>query len=174
MANLPNPTASKRRRSRSRYGTQLQEKQDLKGIFGIREEQMKRYYKMARLGTGETGPNIVTILERRLDSAIFRAGFAQTRAQARQMATHRFFTVNGKPTDVPSYLLKTGDVVSVRESKKKSGHFSNFEKRMQATRTPSWITIIPKEFSFKVEALPTHQEANLGIDMRAVVEYFAR
>lgn len=173
---MPNPSnpSNKRRRSRSRYGLQLQEKQDLKGIFGIREGQIKKYYNMARLADGETGPNMIVILESRLDNAIFRAGFAQTRPQARQMATHRLFSVNGKPVDIPSVLLKTGDVISVRESKKKSAYFSNFEKKMQGTRPPSWITLLPKDFSFKLEGKPSHEEANLGVDMRAVVEFFAR
>ncbi len=174
MSPQPNQAATKRRRNRSRYATQLQEKQDLKKIFGIREGQTKRYYKMARAGTGETGPNMVALLERRLDNAIFRAGLAQTRPQARQMATHRFFSVNERPVDVPSLLLKPGDVVTVRASKRKSAYFSNFEKRMQGTRPPSWISLAPTDFSFKIGSLPTHEEANLGVNMRAVVEFFAR
>lgn len=173
MGNPGNPN-TKRRRPRSRYGQQLQEKQDLKGIFGIREGQLKRYYKMARLGQGETGPSMIALLERRLDNAVFRAGLAQTRPQARQMATHRFFTVNKRPVDIPSLLLKPGDVIAVRESKRKSAYFSNFEKRMQGSRPPSWIKLVPEDYGFEVAGLPTDDEANLGIDMRAVVEFFAR
>ncbi len=170
----PGRQTGRRPRRKSRYGVQLQEKQDLKQMFGIREEQLKRYYKEARRHTGQTGPEIVVLLERRLDNAIYRAGFAQTRPQARQMATHRLFTVNGRPVDIPSHLLRPGDIVMVRPSKKKASYFTNFEKRLQNMRPPSWITLAPKEYAFRVETLPTYEEANVGVDMRSIVEYFAR
>lgn len=176
----PNPTQQKRQpqgrrpRQKSRYGTSLSEKQDLKKIFDVREEQLKKYYRQAQKAQGQTGSMLVSLLERRLDNALFRAGFAQTRPQARQMATHRLFTINGKPVDIPSYELKTGDVVAVKENKKNKAHFSSFEKRMQNISTPSWILLDPETFSFKVTAMPNADEANLGIDIRAVVEFFAR
>lgn len=170
----PQQSQSRRRRSKSRYGTQLQEKQDLKKTFGIREEQLRRYYREASAQSGETGRSLIELLERRLDNAVFRTGLAQTRSQARQMSTHRFFAVNGRPVDVPSYSLKPGDVVTVRDGKRSKSYFSNFDKRMQNVRTPSWISVNPEEFSFTVTALPTYEEANLGIDIRAIVEFFAR
>ena len=163
-----------RRRPRTRYGVQLYEKQQLKQSFGIREEQLKRYFAEAHATTDETGPAMVVLLERRLDNAIFRAGFADTRPQARQMASHRFFTVNGRPIDVPSYRLTSGDVVGVRDSKQTKAYFTNLDKKMQNVRTPSWITVDPKKFSFTISKLPTFEEANVGVDMRAVVEFFAR
>ncbi|MEX0650042.1 MAG: 30S ribosomal protein S4 [Candidatus Andersenbacteria bacterium] len=164
----------KRPRRKSQYGTQLQEKQDLKETFGIREEQLRKYYREAKRAGGQTGDILITILERRLDNAIFRAGFAQTRKQARQMTSHKFFQVNGRSTDIPSYLLRPGDVVTVREGKQKSQYFTNFEKRVQNARVPSWVELTPEAFSFKVTSLPTAEEANLGIDIRAIVEFFAR
>jgi small subunit ribosomal protein S4 len=163
-----------RRKQVSRYGSQLKEKQDLKKLFGLREEQLKRYYQKALKFRGQTGPTLVSMIERRLDNAVFRAGFAQTRPQARQMSTHRLFAVNGQPVDVPSYSLKVGDVVTVREGKRAKSYFSTFEKRMQNVATPSWILVDPKEFSFKVTSLPSFEEANLGVDIRAIVEFFAR
>lgn len=163
-----------RRKQVSRYGTQLKEKQDLKKMFGLREEQLHRYYERALKFKGQTGPTLVSMLERRLDNAIFRSGFAQTRPQARQMATHRLFAVNGKAVDVPSYSLKVGDVVSVRDGKKSKAYFTNFEKRMQNVNAPSWVLINPEEFSFKVTSLPSFEEANVGVDIRAIVEFFAR
>ncbi len=163
-----------RRKQVSRYGSQLKEKQDLKRMFDLREEQLKRYYFRALKFKGQTGPTLISLLERRLDNAIFRSGFAQTRPQARQMATHRLFNVNGQAVDVPSYSLKVGDVVSVRESKRAKSYFSTFEKRMQNVNAPSWVLLDPKEFSFKVTALPSFEEANVGVDIRAVVEFFAR
>ncbi|HSX24422.1 MAG TPA: 30S ribosomal protein S4 [Candidatus Andersenbacteria bacterium] len=163
----------RRPRQQSRYGQQLQEKQNLKELFGIRDGQLRKYYTQALRVQGQTGPMLISLLERRLDNAIFRAGFAQTRPQARQMATHRLFAVNGRAVDVPSYELKAGDVVSVRETKRNKSYFSQFEKRMQNASTPSWILINPQEFSFKIESLPSFEEANVGVDIRAVLEFFA-
>ena len=163
----------RRPRQQSRYGQQLREKQNLKELFGIRDGQLKKYYKQALRVQGQTGPMLISLLERRLDNAIFRAGFAQTRPQARQMSTHRLFAVNGKAVDVPSYELKAGDVVSVRDNKRSKSYFSQFEKRMQNTSTPSWILINPEEFSFKIQSLPAFEEANVGVDIRAVLEFFA-
>lgn len=169
------PGGRTRRRPRTRYGVQLLEKQQLKQIFGVREEQLRKYFVKAQRVAGETGPKLVSLLESRLDNAVFRAGIAQTRPQARQMASHRFFTVNGRAVDVPSYQLSPGDVVQVRESKRASSYFTNFDKRMQNVRVPSWLTPVDaKKFSFTVSAVPTHEEANLGVDIRAVVEFFAR
>ncbi|MDA1169117.1 MAG: 30S ribosomal protein S4 [bacterium] len=164
----------RRRRPPSRYGVGLQEKQSLKKIFGIRDEQLKKYYNKALKVKGQTGQTLITLLERRLDNAIFRAGFAQTRPQARQMTTHRLFSVNGKPVDVPSYSLKKGDKVTVRKSKQGKSYFSSFDKRMQNYQSPSWILTNPEEFGFTVTAPPTYEEANIGIDVRVVVEFFAR
>ena len=164
----------RRRRQRSRYGTQMEEKQNLKGIFGIREEQLRKYYREAHHDTTETGPQLVTLLERRLDNALYRAGFAPTRQAARQLASHRIVDVNGQPVTVPSLRLKVDDVVAVRESKRGSALFENFAKRLQNVATPSWIALNPKAYSFTVTALPTAEEASVGVDMRAIVEYFAR
>lgn len=169
-----NPQQQRRRRPRTRYGMQLYEKQQLKRSFGIREEQLRQYFSEAQKTQEETGPTMVTFLERRLDNAIFRAGFGDTRPQARQMASHRIFSVNGRPVNIPSYRLKVGDVVAVRENKQGKAYFTNFDKKMQNARTPSWITVNSKEFSFTIAELPTFDEANVGVDMRAVVEFFAR
>lgn len=152
----------------------MQEKQSLKAIYGIREEQLKRYYRDARAMSNQTGQALISLLERRLDNALYRAGFATTRPQARQIATHRLVSVNGRPVDVPSLRLKTGDTVTVRDSKRAKDIFTNFEKRLQNVNPPSWITLQPQEFSFKVTALPTDADAAAGINIQAIVEYFAR
>ena len=168
------PTKQTRRKQKSRYGTQMAEKQQLKGIYGIQEQQLRNYYTQAHRSKAETGPELVVLLERRLDNAVYRAGFAPTRQAARQMSTHRLLTVNGRPVDVPSYRLKPGDVVAVRESKRGKALFSNFEKRMQNVKSPAWLLLNPTEFGFTVTALPTMSEANVGVDIQAIVEYFAR
>lgn len=164
----------KRRRPRSRYGQQLHEKQTLKEIFGVRETQLRNYYKTARASSKETGPHMITLLEARLDNALYRAGFAETRAQARQLASHRLCTVNARPVDVPSYSLRVGDVVAIRPSKRTKALFTNLEKKLQNVETPGWIQLNPTELSFSVTRLPEVAEAGLGVDMQAIVEMFAR
>lgn len=171
---MPAPQHRQRRRRLGRFAQQLQEKQQLKQLFGIREEQLRKYYREAIRARQETGPLLVTFLERRLDNAIFRAGFAQTRPQARQMASHRLFCINGRPVSIPSQRLKKGDVVSVREGKRNASYFVNLDKRLQNVQLPSWLALSPKEFSFTAVSLPSYEESNLGVDIRAIVEYFAR
>lgn len=168
------PSRPPRRQQKSRYGTQMDEKQQLKGIYGIQEQQLKNYYARARASKKETGPELIVLLERRLDNAVYRAGFAPTRKAARQMATHRLLTINGRPVDIPSYRLSVGDQVAVRESKRAKAPFSNFEKRMQNVKAPTWLILNPAEFSFTVTTVPTLPEANVGVDVQAIVEYFAR
>lgn len=164
----------KRRRNVSRFGRQLQEKQTLKEIYGLREEQLKHIFRQALRSRSETGPLLIQMLELRLDNAVFRAGVAQTRAQARQMVSHGMFLVNGRRVNVPSQRLKTGDVVSIKESKRTSTLFDNFEKRMQNVRLPEWLQLDTSAYSFTVAAAPQPEEAGIGVDIRAVVELFAR
>lgn len=169
------PARNQRRpKNKSHYGQQMAEKQNFKHIFQIREEQLRKYYKHALRAKEQTGRQLVSLLESRLDNAVYRAGFATTRAAARQMSTHRLFMVNNVPVDVPSYQLKVGDIVAVRDSKRNKSHFANFTKRMQNVSPPSWITIDAATFSFQVTSLPTIEEANLGVDVQSIVEYFAR
>jgi len=158
------------RRPRTRYARQLEEKQNLKKIFGVRERQLKRYYSEAQSARQETGLILVQLLERRLDNALYRAGLAVNRPQARQMASHRLFMVNGRSVDVPSLRLSIGDEVRVKESKQKKSYFTNFAKRMQNVSMATWLELDVKNFAFKVVAEPTAAEARLGVDIQAVVE----
>jgi len=166
--------SGRRPRNKSQYGQQLEEKQNLKGLYGIREEQLRRYYKQARRSPAETGPMMISLLERRLDNAVYRAGFAGTRKQARQMATHGLFTINGKSTDVPSYRLRKNDMVQIKETKRGAEYFSNFDKRMQNVQTPDWIVIEAKDFGFRVSGEPTVADANTGLQIQSIVEFLAR
>ena len=159
---------------KSQYGLQLEEKQNLKGLYGIREEQLRRYYEQALRSPNETGPMMISLLERRLDNAIYRAGFAGTRKQARQMSTHGLFTVNGTSTDVPSYRLTKNDLVQIKESKRAKEFFSNFDKRMQNVQTPNWMAIEIDDFGFRVTSEPTAEEANTGLHVQSVVEHLSR
>jgi len=164
----------RRPRQRSRYGTQMEEKQNLKKIYGIKEEQLRRYYTEAQRSNEETGKKLITLLEHRLDNALYRAGFAETRPAARQMASHRLVEVNGRPVTIPSLRLQSGDTVTVKESKRKKGLFANFEKRMQNVAPPAWLSLDGGAFSFSITSEADPEEAGLGIDVRAIVEYFAR
>lgn len=162
------------RRPRTRYATQLEEKQNLKNVFGVREKQLKRYYNEAQHAHEETGAKLVELMERRLDNALYRAGFAVNRAQARQIASHRMLEVNGRPVDIPSLRLKVGDVVRVKESKRKKSYFTNFSKRMQNVPVPEWLELDVENFAFKVVGQPTDKEAKLGVDIQAIVEFLSR
>jgi len=163
-----------RRRPRSRYAQQLHEKQTLKGIYGVRERQLRIYYVAARQSSEETGPSLISLLERRLDNAVFRAGIAETRAQARQMVSHGMFEVNSRPVDVPSIQVREGDIVKIKEGKRKKGLFENFEKRMQGAQLPDWIRLDVSGYGFNVTGTPSTEEAAVGVDIRSVVELFAR
>lgn len=167
-------SSGKRGRRKSRYGEQLEEKQGLKDIYQLRERQLRKYFVEAQKAKNETGPYMMELLERRLDSAIYRAGFAETRAQARQMASHRLFMINDIPIDVPSYRLKNGDKIAVRKSKREKAHFSNFEKRMQNVRVPDWIQLEVDGYGFQVIGAPSAEDASVGIDLQAIVELLGR
>ncbi len=162
------------RRRRTRYGVQLQEKQNLKNIFGARERQLKRYYREALAAPAETGPFLVQLLELRLDNALYRSGIAETRAQARQMASHKLLQVNGRTVSTPSLRLKKGDVISVKDSKKNKSYFNNFIKRMQNVSPPSWLELRSEELAVRVAGEPTPEEARLGVDIQGVVEFLSR
>jgi small subunit ribosomal protein S4 len=164
----------RRPRPKSRYGMQMAEKQQLKEIYGISETQLRNYYREAHRRRGDTGTYLISLLERRVDNAVFRAGFAVTRPSARQMVSHKMFQVNGRTINVASYSLKPGDVVMIKESKRGKSLFANFPKSLQNVNLPSWIELTPDSFSFKVTALPSGEEANVGVNILSVVEFFAR
>lgn len=163
-----------RRKPKSRFGAQLEEKQNLKEIYGIAEAQLKNYYKAAKKSTDETGPALIERLERRLDNAIYRAGFATTRAQARQMASHGLFSVNGRSVTVASIILSEGDEVQVKENKRKKSYFTNFDKRMQNAQIADWLTLDVKNYGFKVIGKPSADQAGIGVAIQEIVEFLSR
>lgn len=165
---------AQRRRQRSRFGIQMEEKQNLKEIYGLREQQLRRYYREALTAAEETGPRMIQLLESRLDNALYRAGFCPTRASGRQIASHGLVEVNEKSVNIPSRRLFPSDTVRIKESKRTSVLFDNFVKRLQNATQPSWITLDPEGYAFTVVALPNVEEAGIGVDIRSVVEFFAR
>ncbi len=164
----------KRRRKESEYGIQLREKQKVKFIYGVLEKQFRGYYKKAKAMPGITGENLMRILESRLDSVVFRLGFAKTRKEARQIVTHGHIQVNGKRVDIPSYRVKAGDLVSVAPKAKdllviKSALISN-----EGVEVPSWLEVDIEKLQGSVLALPTRDQIDLDIQEQLIVELYSK
>ncbi len=163
------------RRSRlSEYGLQLQEKQKAKINYGVQEKQFLRYFNHAMKQAGITGDNLLKILEFRLDNVVYRLGFAETRAQARQLVNHGFFEVNGKKVDIPSFATKPGDVVKVRENKQKSAYMQNLKEKLKTVKTQEWIELKAADFSGKVLSAPTPEQIENTINTQLIVEHYSR
>ena len=158
------------RRKKSEYGVQLNEKQKVRFIYGVMEKQFRKYYVMATKKNGVTGEMLLQILESRLDTVIFRLGFAKTRNQARQMINHGHITVNGKKVDIPSYLVRVGDVVSIKEN-------SGIKKLILAnsdTIVPSWLEADKDNFTGKVVNLATKADIDYAVKENLIVEYYSK
>ena len=148
------PAQSKRKPRQSGYALQLQEKQRAKAVYGIRERQFRKYFEQAKKKPGNTATYLVELLERRLDNVAYRLGIASTRRQARQIVTHGFLSVNGVPVNVPSYQVRPGDVVAVRDTKKKKGLVPQMTAEAQKRERPKWLALDVKELSGKVTSVP--------------------
>ena len=154
----------------SEYGLQLKEKQKTKFVYGVGEKQFRGYFKMASNKKGITGTNLLQILETRLDNVVYRLGFGATRPQARQLVSHGNFEVNGKKVDIVSYLVKPGDVVSVRESRKDN---PVIKANMETTVTiPEWLDFDEKNLSAKVVRLVNRDEIDLPVEEHLIVELY--
>ena len=158
----------------SEYGLQLREKQKTKFIYGVRERQFRRYFDMASNSKGKTGDVLLILLESRLDNVIYRLGFASTRLQARQMVTHGAFEVNGKKVDIPSYLVKAGDVVAVREIRKDNKAIAQAVEANAARIVPDWLEKDDKKVSGKVLRLATREDIDLPVEEQLIVELYSK
>jgi small subunit ribosomal protein S4 len=154
------------------YGLQLREKQKAKRFYGILEAQFHNYFEKAAKKKGLTGENLLTMLEARLDNVVFRMGFASSRKEARQLVTHNHFTVNGTKQNIPSYQVKAGDVVKVKEKSTSSPKFKEI-REMQIT-TPAWITVDTDKLEGKVIALPRREEIDTPIAEHLIVELYSK
>lgn len=163
-----------RRGRLSEYGTQLQEKQKAKINYGVQEKQFLRYFKTALKQPGITGDNLLRVLEFRLDNVVYRLGFGETRAQARQLVNHGFFEVNSKKVDIPSFATKPGDIVKVREGKQKSAYMQNLKEKLKTTKTQEWLELKAQDFSGKVLSAPTPQQMDNLINTQLIVEHYSR
>ena len=161
------------RKKVSEYGLQLREKQKTKRIYGVQEGQFRKYYEMADRMKGVTGENMLVLLERRLDNVIYRMGLATTRLQARQLVSHAQFQVNGRRVNIPSYLVKPGDVICVKESKKNNGYFTAI-KESKAPGLVKWVEFDREKLEGKVLALPTREDIDSQIAEHMIVELYSK
>ena len=163
------------RRKQSEYGLQLNEKQKVKFIYGVLEKQFRAYYEKAATAEGITGEVLLSTLERRLDSVVFRMGFAMSRREARQLVNHGHFTVNGKVCNIPSYLIKAGDVVEVRERSRSSVKFKRFlGEDAIAVTVPSWIEREKDSLKGTVTRLPERADIDFPVEEHLIVELYSK
>ena len=162
-----------RRAKKSEYGLQLTEKQKLRFIYGVLEKQFRKYYVMATKKPGVTGEVLLQILESRLDNVVYRLGFAKTRQQARQMVNHGHITVNGNKVNIPSYLVRVGDVIALKEASRNSGIktlvLANGDKVV-----PSWLESDAENFTGKVVALAARSDIDYAVKENLIVEYYSK
>ena len=173
---IPGEHADMRVRGGSLYLTQLREKQKVRRLYGLLEKQFAKLMKEAAKTDGLTGENLLQFLERRADNAVYRAGFATTRRQARQLVSHGHFTLNGRRINIPSIRLKPGDVLEVRSKSQKSEYFKNLDNIVASSSTTplSWLKSDPKKMQIEITGLPKREEAEAGINEQLIVEYYSR
>ena len=158
----------------SEYGTQLKEKQKAKWTYGILEKQFRKYFEEASKKKGITGDALLQILESRLDNIVYRLGFAETSAQARQLVSHGFFDVNGKKVNIPSYRTKVGETVAFRESKKKSKYIEVLKQKLKNAKTQEWLELNADTLSGKVLSVPNQEQTESRINTQLIVELYSR
>ena len=158
----------------SEYGLQLREKQKAKFIYGVLEKPFRNYYKKADQMKGLTGLNLMTILESRIDNVIFRLGFARTRKEARQIVDHKFVTVNGKVVNIPSYLVKAGDVIEIKESKKNTQRMKDIVEVAGGRIVPEWLDVDAEKLQGTVKDLPTREQIDVPVDEMIIVELYSK
>ncbi len=158
----------------SEYGMQLREKQKAKFIYGVLEKPFRNYYEKADRMKGMTGENLMIMLERRLDSVIFRMGFARTRREARQVVGHRHVLVNGKIVSIPSFLVKAGDVVEIKESAKTMQRYKDIAEVTGGRLVPEWMDVDVENFKGTVKNLPTREMIDVPIDEMLIIELYSK
>ena len=168
-----NPNANARRKV-SEYGIQLKEKQKLKFIYGVLEKPFRHYFDIASKMEGQAGNNLITVLESRLDSVIYRMGYALTRRDARQIATHGHFLVNGRRVDIPSYRVKVGDVITLRDKSKSSAKFKDIAEQTGGRVSPLWLEMNKEQFSAKIVRMPTIEDIDYEVAPHLIVELYSK
>ena len=169
-----NRKAKRQQRKLSEYGLQLREKQKAKFIYGVLEKPFRNYYAKAGRMDGQTGENLVTMLESRLDNVVFRLGWARTRREARQIVDHKHILVNGKQVNVPSYLVKAGDVIEVKEGKKSSQRYKDVMESAGARLVPEWLESDKENLKGRVIELPKREAIDVPVDEMLIVELYSK
>ena len=163
-----------RRTKKTEYATQMTEKQKVKFVYGIQEKQFRNYYEKASRMTGNTGEELLTLVERRLDNVVYRLGFANSRRQARQLVNHGHFTVNGSRVDIPSFLVKTGDVIAVCEKSASNAFFKKLKEDDAFVAAPKWLDRDKNTLSGSVVAMPTQADIDFDIAVHLIVELYSK
>jgi len=170
---IRDPGAQKRRK-KSEYALQLNEKQKVKFVYGVLEKQFHSYYEKATRMPGKTGENLLKILESRLDNVVFNLGFAMTRPEARQLVRHGHFTVNGKKVNIPSYLCRAGDVISVKEGSRSSEKFKAIMEANAANPIPKWLDVDRNTQTGRIINLPEREDIDLPVEEHLIVELYSK
>ncbi len=161
-------------RKMSEYGLQLREKQKAKFIYGVLEKPFRNYYAKAKQMEGMTGENLMILLESRLDNVMFRMGFARTRKEARQIVDHKHVLVNGKQVNIPSYLVKAGDVIEIKEKHKDCQRYKDILEVTDGRLVPAWLDIDQEALKGEVKALPTREEIDVPVNEVLIVELYSK
>ncbi len=162
------------RKKTSEYGIQLREKQKARRLYGVLEKQFRNYFKEANRQPGVTGENLLRLLERRLDNVIYRLGLGASRDEARQLVTHGHFEVNGRKVNIPSYLVKVGDEITVREKSTKSSRIKELMERAGEKTSPAWLEYDAEQAKARVVALPSREQLDVPIEEHLIVELYSR
>jgi len=170
----PGQHGQSRGKKPTEYGIQLREKQKARRIYGVMEGQFRRYFVEAARQKGMTGDNLLRLLERRLDNTVYRLGFASSRAEARQLVRHGHFTVNGKRVDIPSYLVRIGEVILIKESSMNSPRVKEILETVGTRAVPAWLSLDANAVSGTVIALPSREDIQLPIQDHLIVEKYSR
>ena len=161
-------------RKMSEYGLQLREKQKAKFIYGVLEKPFRNYYKKAKQKSGMTGENLMVLLESRLDNVVFRMGLARTRREARQIVDHKHVLVNGKQVNIPSYLIKAGDVIEIKEAKKSSTRYKEIVEVTGGRMVPDWLEVDAEALKGTVKELPNREAIDVPVDEMLIVELYSK
>ncbi len=162
------------RRNESDYALQLREKQKVKRIYGVMERQFRRYFRYALRTKGLTGATLLSVLESRLDNVVFRFGFADSRAHARQLVRHGHIIVNGRKTNIPSFLVKPDDVIAVRPESRQRTYFRTLSETLGERSAPQWLSLDTAAMSGRVLAKPSREDIDISINEQLVVEFYSR
>jgi len=171
---VPGQHGKTRKSKLAGYGVQLREKQKVKRIYGVLEDQFRRYFEQAERTRGITGETLLQLLERRLDNVAYRLGLATSRAQARQLVRHGHLTVNGRKVDIPSFSVKPGDVVTVRQSSHKVPAILHALEEVKGRGVPEWLSFDAEGMSAKVGSVPTREQINLPVQEQLIVELYSK